>query len=72
MCVCVCVSVCVCVCVCVCVFVVTSKYLNLNILYIKDCVYRDKCKGKGNPLQPWTGPEGSRRLRLPDFKTIGI
>jgi hypothetical protein len=23
------------------------------------------------PLQPWTGPEGSRRLRLPDFKTIG-
>jgi hypothetical protein len=30
-------------------------------------------KGKGNatPLQTWTGPEGSRRLRLPDFKTIG-
>jgi len=23
------------------------------------------------PLQPWTGPEGSRKLRLPDFKTIG-
>jgi len=23
------------------------------------------------PLQPWTGPEGSRRLRLSDFKTIG-
>jgi len=22
-------------------------------------------------LQDWTGPEGSRRLRLPDFKTIG-
>jgi hypothetical protein len=20
---------------------------------------------------PWTGPEGSRRMRLPDFKTIG-
>jgi hypothetical protein len=19
----------------------------------------------------WTGPEGSRRLRLPDFKTVG-
>jgi hypothetical protein len=26
---------------------------------------------KAIPLQPWTGPEGSRRLRLPDFKTIG-
>ena len=30
-----------------------------------------KKKGKSVPLQAWTGPEGSRRLRLPDFKTIG-
>jgi hypothetical protein len=22
------------------------------------------------PLEAWTGPEGSRRLRLPDFKTV--
>ena len=28
-------------------------------------------KGKAIPLEAWTGPEGSRRLRLPDFKTIG-
>jgi antirestriction protein ArdC len=28
-------------------------------------------KGKAIPLQPWTGPGGSRRLRRPDFKTIG-
>jgi hypothetical protein len=28
-------------------------------------------KGKAIPLQAWTGPEGSRRLRLPDFMTIG-
>jgi hypothetical protein len=27
-------------------------------------------KGKATPLQALTGPEGSRRLRLPDFKTI--
>jgi len=27
-------------------------------------------KGKAIPLQVWTGPKGSRRLRLPDFKTI--
>jgi hypothetical protein len=26
-------------------------------------------KGKAIPLQAWTGPEGSRRLRLPDLKT---
>jgi len=23
------------------------------------------------PLEAWTGPEGSRRQRLPDFKKIG-
>jgi len=28
-------------------------------------------KGKAIPLQAWTGPEGSRRLKLPDLKTIG-
>ena len=28
-------------------------------------------KGKAIPLQAWTGPKGSRSLRLPDFKTIG-
>jgi hypothetical protein len=28
-------------------------------------------KGRAIPLQAWTGPEGSRRLRLPDFNTIG-
>ena len=29
-------------------------------------------KGKAIPLQTWTGPEGSRRLRLPDFWTVSI
>jgi hypothetical protein len=28
-------------------------------------------KGKAIPLQALTGPEGSRRLSIPDFKTIG-
>jgi len=27
-------------------------------------------KGKADPLQAWTGPEGSRKLRLPDFVTM--
>ena len=26
---------------------------------------------KAIPLRAWTGPEGSRRLRLPDIKKIG-
>jgi len=30
-----------------------------------------KDEGKAIQLQAWTGPEGSRRLRLPDFETIG-
>jgi hypothetical protein len=33
------------------------------------CIKRKK--GKAIPLQAWGGPEGSRRLRFPDFKTIG-
>ena len=38
------------------------------------CGLKWPCCGKGKgiavPLQPWTGPECSRRLRLPDFKTV--
>jgi hypothetical protein len=34
------------------------------------CVYECK-RGKANPLQAWTGPEGSRGLRLPDLTTVG-
>ena len=30
-----------------------------------------KGKVKAIPLQVWKGPEGSRSLRHPDFKTIG-
>jgi hypothetical protein len=41
-------------------------------MYIKKKLIQN-CKGKSKaiPLQVWKGPEGSRRLRLPDFKTIG-
>jgi hypothetical protein len=47
-----------------------------NFTFCEPCIviYRwKKVKVKGNaiPLQAWTGPEGSRRLRLQDFKTIG-
>jgi len=43
-----------------------SKSFSLNIISIKG-----KGKGQAIPLQAWTGPECFRRLRLPDFKTIG-
>ena len=30
-----------------------------------------RVKGKAIPLQAWAGPEGSRKLKFPDFKKIG-
>jgi hypothetical protein len=30
---------------------------------------KGKGKGKAVPLQAWSGPEGSRKLRLPDYMT---
>jgi len=30
---------------------------------------KSKGKGKSVPLQVWNGPEGSRKLRFPDFMT---
>jgi hypothetical protein len=29
----------------------------------------DISKGKAVPLQAWSGPEGSRKVRFPDFMT---
>jgi len=35
----------------------------------KQPCYKKKQKGKALPLQAWTGPEDSRKLRFPDFMT---
>jgi hypothetical protein len=42
----------------------------LSMLFIV-LLQTGKGKSKTIPLQLWTGPENSRSLRLPDFKTIG-
>jgi hypothetical protein len=48
-----------------------------NLLTLMCCLTSQKSKdvmckkGKEIPLQAWTGPEGSRRIRPPDFKRIG-
>ena len=39
--------------------------------YVQKRVFCIVYKGITIPLQTWTGPEVSRRLRLADFKTIG-
>jgi hypothetical protein len=33
------------------------------------CSFSVTNKGKAVPLQAWSGPEGSRKLRFPDFMT---
>jgi hypothetical protein len=40
-------------------------------LQLTKYIPKGKSKGKSIPLQAWTGPEDSRGVRLPDFKTIG-
>ena len=47
------------------------------VTWIKDKFYiqqrlLDKGKGKAVPLQAWSGPEGSRKLRFPDFMTTAL
>jgi len=42
----------------------------LNNISWKDVVqFKGTAKGKAVPLQTWTGPEGSKKLRFPDFVT---
>ena len=38
-------------------------------MYIHVYIYIKKVKCKSVPLQAWTGPEGSRKLRFLDFVT---
>ena len=42
------------------------------LLYTQPIKYKyskGKGKGKAVPLQAWSGPDGSRKLRFPDFMT---
>jgi hypothetical protein len=45
-----------------------NKY-SIQLLFLK--ISKNNGKSKAIPLQAWTGPEGSRKVRLPDFKTNG-
>jgi hypothetical protein len=54
-------------------FLFSKEYM---YIYVYICIYmyiytHTYVKGKAIPIQALTGPEGSRSLRLPDFKTIG-
>ena len=45
---------------------IADKAFVINTSYNIDLI-----KGKAIPVHAWTGHEGSKSLRLPDFKTIG-
>jgi len=42
--------------------------LNCGV-YVKYFSKDQQRRGKAVPLQAWSGPEGSRKLRFPDFMT---
>jgi hypothetical protein len=51
---------------------ICHKYVELLWLIMKTNVgLHGSVNGRAVPFQVWTGPEGSRRLRFPDFKTVG-
>jgi hypothetical protein len=51
------------------VFFPTIIKINISIKILKKKNQRSKKKGKAVPLQAWSGPEGSRKLRFSDFMT---
>jgi len=46
-----------------------DKIKSWNLLYTPHNISNKKKKGQAGPLQAWNGPEGSRKLRFPDFMT---
>jgi len=47
-------------------FVRISRWIG----YVNRMNSKRKLENKAIPLQAWTDPEGSRNLRLPDFKKL--
>jgi hypothetical protein len=60
-------------------FITFKRYINISAIYIycnrtinkKKILNQGSGKVRAIPLQAWTSPEDSRRLRLSDFKTTG-
>ena len=51
----------------------TTKTQNTkHNMFIHCVVYLATGKGKAVPLQAWSGPEGSRKLRFPDLMTTAL
>ena len=50
------------------IFLLTAPFNSyvIKTIYVYVCIYE---KGKSVPLQAWSGPDVSRKLRFPDFMT---
>ena len=46
-----------------------KRFVFFFLIYIYIYIYIYICKGKAVPLQAWSGPEGSRKLRFPNYMT---
>jgi hypothetical protein len=46
-----------------------SSAVSIVQLWLPSIVFSKLGKGKAVPLQTWSGPEGSRKLRFPDYMT---
>ena len=42
---------------------------NVKYVHAVDAVCKGKAEDKAIPLEAWSGQEGSRKLRFPDFMT---
>jgi hypothetical protein len=54
------------------VYIINTIHINIYYIIIYYVVYNKyniHKKGKADPLQAWSGPEGSRKIRFPDFMT---
>ena len=49
--------------------IILFKFSSLASTGADTTVMEYKGKSKSVPLQAWSGPEGSRKLRFPDYKT---
>jgi len=45
----------------------TFRFVAQHLNHCATAVYIYIYKGKAVPLQAWSGPEGSRKLRFPDY-----
>jgi hypothetical protein len=53
----------------ICIISQSPNRISLRANVVSNVIHQLTCKGKAGPLQAWSGPEGSRKLRFPDFMT---